>query len=1066
MRQPGRSDLDKLLDQARAAIDGGDRQTANALADQMLAADRAAPDSGDRLGLPPGQGEIRRLTILFTDLVDSTELSTRIDPETYWVIVGHYRSEVERIVARHGGHIASTKGDGILAVFGHPVAHEKDAHRGIRTGIDITRSVADLNERARRQFGVSVGVRVGIHHGRVFLDTEQDDVYGFAANLSARICGLATPGTVAVSAAIRRLVGTAFELEPLPPRPVKGVPDPVEHFRVIAEADTWHGSRGPLVGRDREVSLVEHAWQQALSVDSTAAAIAFAGEAGIGKTRLVTVAADLADQSGVPVLEMLGSPFHDNVGLHPIRRLIERRCEITDSAHPAERLRMLTDELRSHGLDPAIMVPLLAPVLDIAAQAGYHPVEADARMLADRIGAAVRDYLTACLGGGPGLIVVEDMHWFDPASIEAIRLLLADPPPRTLVVMTTRDAARLPKTADVQVCSVTPLTDDETDEFIDALLPTLTSAARGAVRRRCDGVPLYIEEVVDKLKNLAVDPDPAQVPDNLYEALLSRLPAGDAAITVVQAAATIGNQVDGELLRAVLDGGDADLQTTVDELCAAKVLTPAGEERWRFRHELLREVAAELAPPSVQRSLHGRVADAMISLTADGQPDWPVIATHFRAAHRFGEAATAYHQASAAARARGALDEARSHLSSALDQVVQQPGSARRDRHELRLRLRRGFLASAALGANNSDTADDFERCLELGGSDLSNDDLFATLMALFTHFISRGDLRRAEQVVHTLRVAVDHGRQWWLAENIGGLGILAWNHGEFETARDLLTQSVQLMAAREHRDTESVWYMPFDSVVSTYAQFATVHWILGDSAARDTALADARRRAGALGFPQGPFSASFVDFIECLMALDAGDRSAAAHWAKAMTERSRRHGFDASAAAGLALQQSARAVGLIQTHPVDTAAVKAALPAVLQWLSLCRAVEVKVWLLPSHAMAARLMIAIGEFEEARQCLDAGLALSGETRLNYYDAELLRLRAQTNQDPDTRRTDLTAALNVARKQHATIFELRIVRDLLAIGDDSAREMLTEVVGRFPAGSSWPELAAARASMAE
>ncbi len=1066
MSQPGRSDIDELLDQAREAISAGDRQTANALADQMLAADRARPDTGDQLSIPRGQGEIRRLTILFTDLVDSTELSTRIDPETYWVIVGHYRSEVERIVARHGGHIASTKGDGILAVFGHPVAHEKDAHRAIRTGIDITRSVADLNERARRQFGVGVGVRVGIHRGRVLLDTQQDDVYGFAANFTARICGLAAPGTVAVSAAIRQLVGAAFDFEPLPPQSVKGVPNPVEHFRVIAEADTWRGSRGPLVGRDREVALVEQAWQQALAVDPSTAGIAFAGEAGIGKTRLVTMAADLAAESGVPVLELLGSPFHDSVGLHPVRRLIERRCGITDSAYPAERLRMLTEELHSHGLDPATMVPLLAPVLDIPAHAGYRPVEADARMLAGQIGTAVRDYLTACLDGGPGLVVVEDMHWFDAASTEVIGLLLADPPPRTLVVMTTRDAAKLPGTGNTRVCSVTPLSEAESDELIDALLPTLTDAARGAVRRRCDGVPLYIEEVVHKLKNLAADPDPAQVPDTIYEALLSRLPANDAAMTVVQAAATIGSRVDFEVLRTVLDSGVDDLNPIIDELCAAKVLSPRGDKRWRFRHELLREVAAELAPPSVRRTLHGRVADALITLTADGQPDWPLIAAHFKAAERFGEAATAYQQAAAAARARGALDEARNHLSSALDQVVQQPASARRDRHELALRLRRGFLASAALGSNNSDTAADFERCLELGGSDLSNDDLFATLMALFTHFVSRGDLRRAEQVVHTLRVAVDHGREWWLAENVGGHGVLAWNHGEFETARDLLAQSVELMACREHRDVESVWFVPFDPVVSTYTQFATVHWVLGDCTARDAALADARRRVDALPFPQGPFSASYVDFIQCLMALDAGDQPTAAHWAETMTERARKHGFDASAAAGFVLQQSAAAMALIQTHPVDTAALAPILPILLQWLDLCRAIEIKTWLLPSDAVAARLLIAIGELEQARQCIDAGLTLSGETRMNYYDAELLRLRAQTHHSVDARRTDLTAALNVARKQHATIFELRIARDLVAVGDDSAREVLAEAVSRFPADSSWPELAAARASLAE
>ena len=187
------------------ALAQGDRATADLLAGQVLAVDRNNADAEDLLAAPAEHGEIRRLTILFADLVDSTALSTRIEPETYRTVVGRYRDEVLRIVDQYEGHIGSTKGDGLLAFFGHPQAHEDDVQRAVQAGLDITRAVASLSARVRRRFGFDINVRVGIHRGIVYLDTAQDDIYGFAANFAARMCSLAEPGTVAVSDAIEPL---------------------------------------------------------------------------------------------------------------------------------------------------------------------------------------------------------------------------------------------------------------------------------------------------------------------------------------------------------------------------------------------------------------------------------------------------------------------------------------------------------------------------------------------------------------------------------------------------------------------------------------------------------------------------------------------------------------------------------------------------------------------------------------------------------------------------------------------------------------------------------------------
>ena len=294
-----------------------------------------------RICSPPldDAGEIRRLTILFADLVDSTVLSTRVEPETYRMLVGRYRDQVLAIVNRFEGHVGSTKGDGLLAVFGHPTAHEDDVRRAVLAGLEITREVARLSEQAKRRFGIEITVRVGVHRGLVYLDTAQDDVYGLAANLAARVSGLAPPGTVVVSDAVEPLMRNAFEVEARPAAAVKGVDGLIAHHLVIGErAEPAKIARGPLVGRDRELARLEKSWARAQAGTLTTPGVVFRGEPGIGKSRLAAAAAELVEHSGAVVLELIGSPFHTDAGLHPVRTLMERRCGISRLTDQPERL--------------------------------------------------------------------------------------------------------------------------------------------------------------------------------------------------------------------------------------------------------------------------------------------------------------------------------------------------------------------------------------------------------------------------------------------------------------------------------------------------------------------------------------------------------------------------------------------------------------------------------------------------------------------------------------------------------------------------------------------------------
>lgn len=1054
--------IDELLDRAVQAINTGDRATASALAEQVLTLDHANQDAEDLLAAPAaGTDEMRRLTILFADVVDSTALSTRVEPETYYTVIGRYRRQVDEIVSRYEGHIFSTKGDGLLAVFGHPKAHDNDVRRAVQAGLDITREVATLSERVRSRFGFEISVRVGVHRGLVYLDVAHDDVYGLGANLASRVSGLAPPGCVVVSKAISPLVCDYFDLEFRPAQPVKGVDEPIEHYQVLGErVMPARIPLGPMVGRARELAYLRSAWTSAESGSLTTPGVGFVGEAGMGKSRLATVAADFAEQSGHPVLALIGSPFHTDAGLYPIRALLEQRCGIDRSTEQAERLRLLENEVRARKLDPEAAVPLLAPVLGIAPEHGYQPAKADGAKLYAQIIEAILGYLLACVEGCPAVVLAEDLQWFDRSTLEVVEALLGTDTGGLLVVLTGRDIASLPNKVGLTTFQLAPLTPIETDELISALDPTLSDDDRSEVARRCDGVPLYLEEVVTKLHEQPADGARwVRVPDALYEPLFSRLRASDTKIQVVEAAATIGREFDQGMLRKVLDMGGTDLDEAIRDLEAALVFEPARTNSWRFRHELLREVAYELPPPSVRRVLHHRVADALVGDSND--PDWRLVAVHYEHAERFDEAANAHQKAAADARHRGALEEARAYLTRAIASIERATPGPLRSRREIRLRLRRGFLASAAEGTSSPQAAVDFERCLLLAGADLRKSDLVPILTALWAYYLPRGDVRRAMQVSESMRRNIPKDDRWYRHVTDGSIGMIAWYRGDFADARAMLEEATAAMAGA-NTDYESAWFVPNESLASSHMYLALARFVQGDFDGAEEQFVATVRRAAGLDFPQGPYSHAHERSYEIWMRIEAGQLERAAGIVEELDSEAKRHGFDfwrfvaatqrATVAASVALSDKEIDPGQLHPHIAAMTAI------VESW----RAAEATLFVTFYDAVLARLLTAAGRIDEARTRLNIALQLSQETDVNFYRAELLRLRAHTADDADGRDADLNAAVDTAREQSAPIFELRSAVDAFKFIGECGKKRLLEVIDRFPADSDWPELIRARA----
>ena len=685
---------------------------------------------------------------------------------------------------------------------------------------------------------------------------------------------------------------------------------------------------------------------------------------------------------------------------------------------------------------------------------------AEGRKLYELIAQAVHTYLLTCIGGDAGLVVAEDVHWFDPSSREVLGALLNCGDGRLLVVITGRPGEWLPAEWPHTVFDLAPLTDEQTDTLVTALDPDLNADERAAVAARCDGVPFYIEQIVNGVGEIGV-------PETLYEPLFARLRASPKVVPVVEAAAVIGRQLDRGLLNSVVDLSDDEVDDVIAELEDALVLEPWGTDTWRFRHELLREVAAELAPPSVCRGLHAKVADALIGDVAE--PDWQLVAGHYERAERFDEAASSYERASSAALLRGALAEARTYLTRALADLDHAAPGSDRDRIEMGLRLERGRLASAVEGGQSGAAGADYERCLQLTGTDLREEDLFATLAALAGYYVSRADLRRVEQVLESLRAGLEHGRQWFVPviEAYGGLVKLL--RGEFDAAGAHLEAAIAGLALTDQDGAylhQPEWYMVNEPLVYAYTHLATARFMRGDLTGAETEFAHAALRGEQLGFPSRRYTLGYGLMLEIVMRIEADQIDRAAVLVAELSELGERHGFDVWRLLGAGLQASVGGLTAIAADSVDQRALEGHIATLTKLLDYYRVFEANLFTTAHHAVLGRLLIVAGQPKTARERLDVALALAQDTGMRFYDAELLRLRAQTHADPAARQADINAALELARRQGAALFELRAALDDFELRGAPAAGAVAEAAKRIPVSYAWPDLVRAKAALAE
>jgi class 3 adenylate cyclase/energy-coupling factor transporter ATP-binding protein EcfA2 len=658
--------------------------------------------------LPSGapEAERRQLTVLFADLVGSTALAQQLDPEDMRDVITAYQNTVAADVTRYEGHVAKYMGDGVLAYFGWPRAHEDDAERAVRAGLAVIQALAGR----KTPEGQAVEARIGIATGLVVVGdlvgegaAQEEAVVGETPNLAARLQGVAEPGQIVLSATTRGLLGELFELADLGPQVLKGIAKPVESYAVVGEravesryAARTAGSVLPLVGREQELALLLGRWRQSKTGEGQM--VLLTGEAGIGKSRIARATIDAIEEEPQIRINYQCSPYHSDSALYPAIQQLIRAAGLATDDTPEAKLDKLEALLTQAHDDVGEVVPPIASLLGLEVEGRYGALELSPEQQRARTLEALISQLLNLAREHPVLFVLEDAHWVDPTTLELIELALdriAEAPVLLLVTARPSFTHGFGGHPIITHLALNRLGRAQIEGMIARLSggKTLPAEVLNEIVAKTDGVPLFVEELTKTVLESGVlreTPDafvldaPLQglsIPSTLNDSLMARLDRLQPVKEVAQMAACIGREFDYGLLAAVSPLSDAKLREALDGLVTAELIFRHGqppEATYTFKHALVQEVAYDSLLRTTRQNVHGRIAEALLAGPAETAAAHPeLLAQHFTAANRPEDAVGYWLQAGRQAAERSANKEAIGHLNKGLAVLDLLPGPAR-----------------------------------------------------------------------------------------------------------------------------------------------------------------------------------------------------------------------------------------------------------------------------------------------------------------------------------------------------------------------------------------------------
>ena len=965
-----------------------------------------------------------------------------------------------------GGHVLRRLGDGLMALFGYPQAQENDAERAVRAALAIQRALADLNARNASRNAPELKARIGIKSGPVVMEAT-GEVFGNAPNVAARVEAAAEPGAVLVTLNVQRQTAGLFVAEEQGGRELKGVPAPVQLFRIVRASGA--GRRGgvrartPFVGREEELAILARRWERALSGEGQLVLIV--GGPGLGKSRLIEEFHARLKETPHTWSVWGASQLLQNTPLHPVSEW--GRARFGADAPANARLADLESTLRLIGLDPAEHAPLLAPLVDIplppGREANLPPEELRKRQMA-----ALTAWALAGARSQPIVLAFEDLHWADPTSLDLLHALAeSGAQARLLLVASTRPEFRPPWSprSHHSVISLAPLDRAQVARMVSEISArhALTKEVIEEVSERTGGVPLFVEEVTRLLLERGVEGGAQAIPPTLQQSLAARLDRLGEAREIAQIGAVLGREFAYGLIRDVADADEPALQASLDRLAEADLLFVEGappEASYRFKHALVRDAAYDSLLKSRRQRLHRRAAEVLRDDPRRAAAAPEVVAHHFTEARLDDLAIEWWGKAGDQALRRSAFQEAIAHLGKAIELAdkgagVSSPGQ--------KLHVAYGNALIAARGYAAPETIEAFTRARESAAEDTDTPDQFAADYGLWAGSVARGELpamRKHSAAFLSDVEAEPDSPEAGVAHRAAGL--THWFAGEYHEAREHLEQALALF--RPGRDDDLAFRFGNDAAVGAMSYLAIVLWPLGEVARAASVIRNAEARIACITHIG---THAYAKTHAAMFELLRGDLPRAAPNAVKLARLTREHDLPFWRAYGVFLEGLARA---------QSGAPGSGLEQMRRGAQLLRDQNVPVF-------DGLLKIALAEAEAragASDCalaiLDEALATSERTSHRAFDAELHRVRGEMllkhdPANPAPAEEAFRTAIAITQKQGTRSFELRAALSLARLYQSIGRAadayaVLAPPLKGFSPTSEMPEIAEARALLLE
>ncbi|RXG99830.1 adenylate/guanylate cyclase domain-containing protein [Bradyrhizobium zhanjiangense] len=1058
---------------------GHRRKMLRAIADLDPAALIASP-------APPQDAERRHLTVMFCDLVGSTALSARLDPEDMWEVIRAYRAACASVIAAYDGRIARFVGDGILVYFGYPRAHEDDAERAVRAGLDIISAVGQLKTGADER----VELRIAIATGLVVVGdlvsgdaSEEHGTIGDTPNLAARLQSLAEPGAVVVASSTRRLLGDLFALRNLGRREVKGIAEPIAVWAV--EGTTASESRFEAVRAARSIGFVGRKQEiefalsrQQLAWQGRGQMLLISGEAGIGKSRMV---ATLSESPALGVHRRVRyqcSPYHTNSALHPFVAQLERAAGIRSDDTPGQKLDKLEAMLALGTQQVARATPLIAALLSIPTGDHCPPLGLSPAQQRRQTFAALLDQLEGLAREQPLLIICEDMHWADATTLELLDLAVDRIRGLPILVLTTSRPEFEPSwsgLANVSLLRLDRLDPQDTRALVEQVTVgrQLPREMMKQIIDKTDGVPLFVEELTKMVleSGLLVEDagryrldsplPPLAIPATLQDSLMARLDRLAPVKEVAQIGAAIGRDFSYALLRYVAGRDDLTLTAALAQLEEAELLVRHGappEANYSFRHALVQEAAYEGLLRSKRQLLHKRIGDVLrekFPIVAETEPE--VLAHHFTEAGLSEVALEWWRKAGQQALKRSAYSEAIAHLGKAVATADQLPDEPRRVMSRLHLQIAYGRALRGSLGHSAPETVAAWTRARQFAADINDPVELAPIHSGLFNACLTHGELAPMRELADAIMSAAERRPNSPVAAIVAHWtgGVTCWFGGDYLNARGHLEQALDIYGAEPDPAMFRASALDLPFVIERF--LALVLWPLGSIGRARQLAAEAVRVSG---------------------------EQRALSQANALVHRAV---FDGLCGGLLQQTETILALGLARDH---TMPLYVAAGTYLNGLAKWRAGERMAglaemrrgWTLlhendcylcePFWGMHVAMADAeVGQVETGLEILNELIAWAEQSGQRWLDAELHRVHGELllrRDPPDDSGAEnaLRRALDIARSQQAKTFELRSALGLARLHKRNGRagaasELLVPVLAEFDVERNLPEITEAK-----